>query len=62
MVELRYIGKAPNRRLWTGPVTGTRYPFGPGEVRYVDERDAQVWLNPKRGEGRAFERDRSQGD
>ena len=55
MVEVTYIGQAPNRRSWPGPVTGVRYPFGPGESRYVDKRDAQVWLNPKRGEGRAFE-------
>ena len=57
MVELRYTGKAPDRRLWTGPVTGVKYPFGPGEARYVDKRDAQVWLHPRRGEGRVFEDD-----
>ena len=62
MVELRYVGESKRRRNWTGPVTGVRYPFGPGESRYVDKRDAQVWLHPKRGEGRAFEHDRSQGD
>jgi hypothetical protein len=56
MVELRYIGNSNRRRTWTGPVTGSRYPFGPGETRYVDKRDAQVWLHPPRGEGRAFEK------
>lgn len=59
MVELRYIGASKRRRTWTGAVTGTRYPFGPGESRYVDKRDAQVWLNPPKGEGRAFKRDSS---
>jgi len=54
MVELRYIGQAPNRRRWIGPVTGVWYEFGPGDVRYVDKRDAAVWMSPKRGEGRAF--------
>ena len=61
MVVLRYVGGAPDRRLWRGPVTGVRYAFGPGDVRYVDKRDAAVWLNPPRGEGRAFERDRDEG-
>lgn len=59
MDTLRYIGQAPNRRRWIGPVTGVWYQFGPGDVRYVDKRDATVWLKPLKGDGRAFERDSS---
>ena len=54
-VRLQYVGQAPDRRYWPGPVTGVKYPFGPGEARLVDRRDAEVWLRPVRGEGRAFE-------
>ena len=61
-LTLRYVGRAPDRRYWVGPVTGAWYPFGPGEARYVDRRDGQVWLRPPRGEGRAFVDDRHQGD
>jgi hypothetical protein len=35
--------------------TGIVYHFGPGETRWVDRRDAALWLKPLRGEGRAFE-------
>ena len=55
MESLRYIGNAPNVRRWVGPVTGAWYWFGPDDVRFVDKRDAAVWLNPKKGEGRVFE-------
>jgi len=62
MVELRYAGKAPNSRIWKGPVTGTRYRFGPGVTRFVDKRDAAVFLNPQGDGGTVFERDSSQSD
>ena len=35
--------------------TGIRYPFASGEIRYVDSRDAEPWLNPPKGDGKAFE-------
>ena len=59
MVELRYVGKAPNSRIWKGPITGIRYRFGPGVTRFVDKRDATVFLNPKGDGGTVFERDSS---
>ena len=50
---LKYVGEAKAVRSWPGPVTGTRYPFGPGGVGLVDKRDALVFLAPKGG-GKAF--------
>ena len=57
MVELRYTGRAPNSRTWKGPMTGIRYSFGPGVTRFVDQRDAEIFLNPKGDGGTVFERD-----
>ena len=36
-------------------MTGIRYPFASGEIRYVDSRDAEYWLKPRKGDGKAFE-------
>ena len=35
-------------------MTGIRYPFASGEIRYVDKRDAEPWLKPRKGDGKAF--------
>ena len=60
---MRYTGKSPNVRTWKGAVTGIHYRFGPGDVRFVDKRDVETWLNPKGGDGsRVFEHHSSQDD
>lgn len=41
---LKYVGGSPAVRRWKGAITGIRYPFGPGDVRYVDARDGVYFL------------------
>ena len=57
---LRYVGQAPTARVWKGPITGAWYVFGPGDERYVDDRDARIFLNP-RGDGGAVFDDCNEG-
>lgn len=51
---VQYVGKAPDARPWLGAETNVTYAFGPGDVRWVDARDAVRWLTPLRGDGKAF--------
>lgn len=58
---LRYVGRSPEERIWRGPDTGAAYRFGPGDVRYVDKRDALKLLTIP-GDYKVFVHDRDEVD
>ena len=60
-LELEYIRKSPNERVWRGTETGVPYRFGPGSVKLVDKRDALRFLTPLGG-GKAFKLARTDKD
>ena len=51
-MHIEYTGNAPGTRLWTGPYTRYRYPFGRERTHgKVDIRDALKMLTAKIPDG-----------
>lgn len=53
LLLLEYVGRSRKPRTWRGLGTDYPYRFGPGDVKYVDQRDALKFLTIP-GEWKAF--------